>query len=33
MKKSWLFDPDYSVKDDPEGTGFSRTRELRRIAI
>jgi len=33
MKKTWLFDPDYSVKDDPEGTGFSRARELCCLAI
>lgn len=33
MKKSWLFDPDYSVKDDPEGTGFSLVREFWRLVI
>lgn len=32
MKLHWLFDPDYSVKDDPEGAGVHRTDELRRMA-
>lgn len=33
MKLHWLFDPDYSVKDDPEGTGFDRMRELHHLPI
>lgn len=33
MKKRWLFDPDYSVKDDPEGAGFDHRRELRRMLV